>query len=291
MSFEGVVSSSIDAIIGVWTASKRCNPNYKLANQKIHGVLCVQDAAHSIATMIGGINSIVGVMESCFPGFKDPRGAGTCVSAASELVSLSAGLVSTSAAIANDCSGSYASPAILGGASNLGLCLGDVTTATDSLLKGAVMIGSVFDKTKHCLGDSCQEKYDALASALAMFGSGLAAAFNDCSTDIDGNGGKGNQDAACAGDVLALVSSIGGTVEHAYELSKVCTKPASYYDATVVGSDLKLSNNKFMMLAFAAALPITAFASFFGGMRVAKSRSARATSSYEKPAEELTAFD
>merc|ERR1712048_1153963 len=102
-----------------------------------------------------------------------------------------------------------------------------------------------------------------------------------------GNKGKGNQDAACAGDILAFLASIGDIAEHAYSLSKVCIKPVQYYDATAIGSDLKVTNNKFMILAFAAALPITALASFFGGMRVASSRGARVTRSFEYPVEQL----
>jgi len=269
-NWDGFVDGAVNSFVDIWAASKRCSPEYAAANTALKGVTCVHDVAASIQSCIGVIDEIVGMLKTCFPTHMVEGHTAKCVSAAGNFVANTAGIVSASAGIANDCSPNP-SPPILAATTALGDCIALSSGSAHYLLEAIVKV----QKLSKCTGGQCKQTIAGLVNVLAHFGSDFAGAFNHCALV---NGGTGNHNAQCASDIFGVLGGLTGLAHHGIAMARACAAPkeSSKYDATGIGNGLTTSGNP-LVFVFAAALPITAIVSFFVGSRLAKVRGARNT--------------
>jgi hypothetical protein len=270
LNFGSFVNGVLDSIVYVWSASKRCA---KAESEKFPGIACVEDVSASIQKLMGTLDNLVSMLKPCGWVAKDISIFGPCVDSVGGLLANTAGLVKSSAEVADYCT-EGAKIATIDYLTPLGKCFSNIGTATKSLLALSVTLSSI---AKHkCTGKMCTAAILILVHVAAVFGESFAHAFDNCAMSEVGGVGVGNRQAECAGAVFGLVTGLTGLSAHGYIVSKECKtdekKPLKTIRRYIEGSEISegSSNSTPMTFAMAAAIPIAAVVSFIAGLRFAR---------------------
>jgi len=277
LQFGGFVDGTLDSIVYIWSASKRCDASYKAVNPDLAGIACVEDVASSIKSGLSTLDNLMSMLKPCGWVAKEISLFGKCVDSIGGLLANTAGLVDSSAKVADWCTlETPPTPGAIAKNTALGACLADIGDSAKNLLALSVTISSI---AKHsCKGKMCTAAILILMHVASKFGEAFANAFNNCDLSPIGGAGLGNQQAGCAGAIFGMVDGLTGLSAHGYIVSQSCktdvTKPARtirrYIESSESAED---STNSFSMtFAIAAAIPIAAVVSFVGGLRFGKSR-------------------
>jgi hypothetical protein len=286
LDFGGFVEGILDSIVYIWSASKRCaTPE----SEKYPGIACVEDVSASVESCLGSLDNLVSLLKPCGLVAGEVSIFGKCVDSIGGLLANTAGLVKSSAMVADYCT---EGPAIsrIWKATELGRCFANVGKSAKSLL-GLSMTLSGIAKYK-CVGKMCTAAILILVHVAAKFGEAFALAFNDCSLSPVGGKGSGNEQAECAGAIFGVVDGLTGLAAHGYIVGKKCSCDATGSYKTIrryiEGEEIPEgpTNSNSMTFAIAAAIPLAALVSFIGGLRFGK-REVRRTSVHSLDVQEL----
>jgi hypothetical protein len=265
MSAAGIIDGILDAAVNIWSATRRCDPkfaaNVEMASQQHPGIKCEIDITSSISSVTGVIDNVINMLQGCHAiQIQNPQ----CALAAGDFVSGSAGLAAGVGAAVDHCSKNPAKGDYFGRKTDLGKCFADTTGTLKNLLQGCVTIshaaqaGTPADRALH------------IVSVLGNLGASVANAINDCSADIEGNGGKGNQKADCAGAALSVVANLNAVGRAGDQMATACKVEGAAAQRLFLFEDLdekKADNSLTSQLALAAFLPVAAAMGFVVGRR------------------------
>jgi len=248
------MNSAADAGLNIWASTLRCGKGADMA------AVCEVDIASSIHSVNDMIMTIVGAVEQCGAIHTEHYACGMAVGG---LTSASAALAAATGGILTACPTplKQANPPF-NTATQIGKCVVDAKSSMTSLFSASHLLSSV--------KKGGNNNAINVVAGLADLGHFLAASVNDCSLFK----GKGDADAACASQSLALVSALHHVATAGLAIADKCkvTKAERLYlengEATPTGSSLPL--------ALAAMLPLSAVVSFVAGSRFAKSRTQNA---------------
>jgi hypothetical protein len=270
LDFGSFVNGVLDSIVYVWSASKRCA---KAESEKFPGISCVEDVSASVQKLMGTLDNVVGMLKPCGWVAKDISIFGKCVDSIGGLLANTAGLVKSSAQVADYCT-EGAKITTIDYLTPIGKCFSNIGTASKSLLALSVTLSAI---AKHkCTGKMCTAAILILVHVAAVFGESFAHAFDNCAMSEVGGVGTGNRQAECAGAVFGLVNGLTGLAAHGYVVGKECKtdkeKPLKTIRRYIEGSEIPegSTNSMPMTFAIAAAIPIAAVVSFMAGLRFAK---------------------
>jgi hypothetical protein len=271
LNFGSFVDGILNSIVYVWSASKRCS---KAESEKFPGIACVEDVSASIQSCMGSLDNLVSLLKPCGWVAKDISLFGPCVDSIGGLLANTAGLVKSSAQIADYCTEGakintidYLTP--------LGKCFSNIGTAAKSLLSLSITLSSI---AKHkCTGKTCTAAILILTHVASVFGESFAHAFDNCALSEVGGKGVGNRQAECTGAIFGLVDGLTGLAADGYTVGKECKtdhkNPYKTIRRYIEGNDMPehSTDSNSMTFAIAAAIPLAAVVSFIGGWRFAKS--------------------
>jgi hypothetical protein len=287
LEFGGFVDGTLDSIVYMWSASKRCDKSYSPVNPSLAGIACAEDVASSIQAGLSTLDNLVSMLKPCGWVKKEVSIFSKCVDSIGGLLANSAGLAASAAKIADHCTlDTPPTYPLVEKLTPLGRCFANIGDSAKSLLALSVTLSAV---AKHkCKGYECTAAILILVHVASKFGEAFATAFDECSLSPVGGKGPRNQQASCAGAIFGLVDGLTGLSAHGYIVSQACKtdvkKSLRLIQSTESLEDSTNSNS--MMFAIAAAIPLAAVVSFFGGLRFAKSGH-RSTRVVQNQAEEL----
>jgi hypothetical protein len=276
LQFGGFVDGTLDSIVYLWSASKRCDKSYSPVNPSLAGIACAEDVASSIQSGLSTLDNLVSMLKPCGWVKKEVAIFGTCVDSIGGLLANSAGLAASAAKVADHCTlDTPPTYELVEELTPLGKCLSDIGDSAKSLLALSVTLNGI---AKHsCKGKMCTAAILVLIHVASQFGEAFALAFDHCSLSPVGGKGPRNQQASCAGAIFGLTDGLTGLAAHGYLMSQACKTDVEepvkairrYIESNEPVEDSTTSSS--MTLAIAAAIPLAAVVSFVGGMRFTKS--------------------
>lgn len=252
---SGMVTDGMNSALNIWAAENRCQGKWL----SVSPVKCTTDVASSIASVTHLASSIAGVMKDC--GTVHLENA-ECGLHADKLVSATASLAAASAIVADKCGGASHAPwngDVLGGATQLGKCTGNVGAS----INGIFQASNQLKRADHdcSVGRKCTfDTLDAVG-VLANLGAAVAGAVGDCETYVNKNYDASEGD--CAGAILSAIGSITAASDEGEAMKKACAAPSRLYSQSSAPA-----TNSPALLALGAALPLTAAISFVLGKRL-----------------------
>jgi hypothetical protein len=272
LEFGGFVDGTLDSIVYLWSASKRCDKSYSPANPNLAGIACAEDVASSIQATLGTLDNLVSMLKPCGWVKKEVSIFSKCVDSIGGLLANSAGLAASAAKIADHCTlDTPPTYPLVEKLTPLGRCFANIADSAKGLLALSLTLSGV---AKHsCKGKACTAAILVLIHVAAKFGEAFATAFDECRLSPVGGKGARNQQASCAGAIFGMVDGLTGLSAHGYLVSQACkTDVKKSLRLMETGEPIEDStHSNSMMFALAAAIPLAAVVSFLGGLRFGKS--------------------
>jgi len=249
---SGIVSDGLNSALAIWASEKRCQGKWVTTSP----IKCATDVTTSVAAVTHLASSIAGTIQACGSVRFDESAA--CGIAADNMVSATAGLAEAGEIIADKCAHLGKGGDVLVGSTQLGKCVADMSGS----INGIFNVANTMQKLKANCGDGkCPITSLDAVGILASLGGSITAAVGDCSKYQNPKHDASETD--CAGAIMGAVTQLAATVDQSKTMQKTCEAPARLYSQTA-----PRATNTPAIMAFGAALPLTAVVSFILGKRL-----------------------
>jgi len=260
MSNTGAVNALVDSALFIYVTNRNCK-----SFSEDTGV-CVKDLASVV-------NSVSGVAEFMVKIFKTCGEVKTsnydCAIAGTKLTGVLSSLTANTAAATLDCP---VVPPTMGASkkwtyAGASLCNVFIGGATGAIQGAVTAMMSVKAKcgAKHGSGDTCAAGVLDIISAIANLGTAIENLASHCSQSTV------NFANGCESDVAGIIGNLAGLAASSVEIKDACVaKNTRLYEETEAEVPAAFGGANLMSAMLLVFLPITGFASYYGGSRFSK---------------------
>lgn len=275
---EEVIADTMDSVFDIWAASKRC----EASSVEKAPVFCEMDVTASIQSVIKMSRAMTGLVTGCDKALK----VDACGGHVGHLLEMMAGLAKAGGKIDEWCgadkypwSSHPERKKPVQRATNLGKCILNTVGTLDSMDKVNKAVEGIKKKCDNG-GKWCALQGMDVMTSISALGAYLAGAVGRCSaiepdgkTNWHGKNAAVRRPSVCASAIQEAVAYLGGIGQLGIVLEHSCGEHDErlYLDS----ENSQSAATSPLILALAAALPMTAVASFVAGTRLSKARQTR----------------